>query len=123
MKPKLMLLAMFAAILSFSCVSNSRGVPVENKEPGVPGNLFRPITRTRTALVAGGRCLAKLTYNNSGDLVSVETDTPGCFVGQGPLLVNGKELQDNSDSITFGTGTTTCYGPPIPSPPRCVCTA
>ena len=121
MKPKLMFLAMFAAVLSLSCVSNSRGVSAGTKEPGASANLFRPITLTRTALVAGGKCLAKLTYDKSGDLISVETDPP-CVVGQGPLVVNGQALQDNPDSITFGSGTTTCYGPPIPSPPRCVCT-
>jgi len=120
MKPKLMLLAMFAAILSFACVSNSRGVPVENMGPGTPGNLFRPITLTRTDQVAGGRCQAKLTYDNSGNLVSVQTDPP-CVVGRGPLLVNGQELRDSPGSITFGTATTTCY--PWTSPPWCVCTA
>ena len=116
MRPKLMLLAMFVALLS------SLVLAVPGAFPGSEGNIYRTITLTRTALVAGGKCLAKLTYNNSGDLISVETDPP-CIVGRGPLLVNGKELQDNPDSITFGSGTTTCYGPPIPSPARCVCTA
>ena len=110
MKPKLMLLAMFTALLSCS-----RGVLVEAQDPG-----YRPVTVSRTDLVIGGRCRAKLTYNNSGDVTSVETDPP-CVVGQGPLLVNGQELRHLSGSITFGSGTSICYSTSIG--PKCICTA
>jgi len=106
MKPKLMLLAMFTALLSCS-----RGVLVEAQDPG-----YRPITLQRTDLVAGGKCVARLTYDQkSGDLIKVETDPP-CVTGQRPLRVNDQELRDISGSITFGSGTTTCY------PWGCVCT-
>lgn len=116
MKPKLMLLAMFTAVVSFACVSNSRGVSVENMGPGAPGNPFRPITLQRTDLVAGGKCVARLTYDQkSGDPIKVETDPP-CVTGQRPLRINDQELRDISGSITFGSGTSTCY------PWGCVCT-
>jgi hypothetical protein len=120
MKPKLVLFALFAA-LTASC---SQVVSVQTDKIGGGGvSPFRTIPLTRTALVAGGKCVAQLTYKD-GEIVSVDTETKGCFVGEAksPLLVNGQPLQDNPSSITFGTGTTTCYGPPNPNPPRCVCT-
>ena len=118
MKSRIALFVLFAAFTSSSC---SQTISVSSEGGAV--SPFQTIPLTRTALVAGGKCIAKLTYKN-GKLSEVDTDTQGCFVGEAksPLMVNGQPLQDNSDSITFGNGTTTCYGPPIPSPPRCVCT-
>ena len=118
MKSQIALFVLFAAFTSSSC---SQTISVSSGGGAV--SPFQTIQLTRTALVAGGKCIAKLTYKN-GQLSEVDTDTQGCFVGEAtsPLLINGQPLQDNPDSITFGSGTTTCYGPPIPSPPRCVCT-
>jgi hypothetical protein len=121
MRFQLIFFALLAALLPscYQVVSVQSG-----KGGGSPASQFQTIPLTRTALVAGGKCIAKLTYKN-GELSEVDTDTQGCFVGEAksPLMVNGQPLQNNAESITFGTGTTTCYGPPIPSPPRCVCTA
>lgn len=74
-------------------------------------------------LVFGGTCRAKLTYDENGHLTSVATEPP-CHTGEAVkgLSVNGEPLVNNTGSITFGTGTSVCYGPPIPSPPKCICT-
>ena len=86
-------------------------------------------------LVAGGKCRAKLTYDEKGKLIDVNTDPPcerglatrGLWVttNEPPLENTGsirQPLVENTGSITFGTETSTCYGPPIPSPPVCICT-
>ncbi len=91
--------------------------------PGVPGDPFQPMSVTKTEVVAGGKCVARLIYDGNGKLVDVTTDPP-CVTYSGPVSVNGQPLQNNSgaNGITFGNGTTTCYGPPVPSPARCICT-
>jgi hypothetical protein len=122
MKPTLVLVAMVAAILTFSScyyIRNSSVIPAIGKPKGYEA---MPVPISRTELVAGGKCVARLTYNKEGELTKVETDTKGCYVGQGSVLVNKEPLLHNSDSITFGKGTTTCYGP-YPDPPWCICTA
>ncbi len=139
MKPKLVLLAMFAAILCYSFVNNSLGL---SQEKAAPGNVHqRTKGLERRELVADGKCVALLKYDPVDDSkFKVDLDTgnslndKNCTAGNAAdpanpadpatkLSVNGKPLTYNSGSITFGDGTTTCYGPPIPSPPRCVCTA
>lgn len=96
--------------------------------PGIASDTFQPLFQTQQVTVAGGKCVATLTFDTSGNVVDVTTSTPGCFVGSpsgGELTVGGQPLKNNSGphGITFGTGTTTCYGPPRPSTPKCVCTA
>jgi hypothetical protein len=122
MKPTLVLVAMVAAILTFSACYYSRPSPFIPAGWILKDTGATPVPISRTELVAGGKCVAKLTYNKEGELTKVETDTKGCFVGQKSLLVNKEPLLHNSDSITFGKGTTTCYGPPFPDPAMCVCT-
>ena len=93
--------------------------------PGVVGDPFQPVAVTQTATVAGGKCIAHLIFDASGKLADVTTEPP-CITYSGPVTVtpDGKPLQNNTspNGITFGNGTTTCYGPPVPSPARCVCT-
>lgn len=118
MKHKLVFLLLFTAFLSVSCVSNARVFSAGNQEPGVRGK-FSPTTLTRTDRVAGGKCVAKLTYDEeSGYLKKVETDPP-CVVKEEQLLVNGHELVDFSGSITFGGSCRTCY-PSVYGPPKCI---
>lgn len=92
--------------------------------PGVAGDPFQPISLTQTVMAAGGKCVVELIFDNNGNLADIHTDTPGCEMGQGNVMINGEPLQNNTspNGITFGDGTTTCYGPPVPSPARCVCT-
>jgi len=103
--------------------------------PGAPpaGDVFQPVLQAQTAVVAGGKCIAHFIFDPNGNLMDVTADSiaPGvidCHVGSptdaNPLLVNGFPLRNNTspNGITFGNGTTTCYGPPIPSVPRCICT-
>ena len=110
MKPKLMLLAMFTAIVSFACASTSQ---MARQEPPIKTRAtrsysYKPITVQQTELVLGGKCVAKLTFDeNSGGLIKVETDPP-CRVTEDHLLVNGQEVLDLSGSITFGSGTKYC---------------
>jgi hypothetical protein len=105
MKPKLVLLTIAAAMLCFSCSSTSRTEPV-----------------------AGTNCVVRVVTDH-GRIIDVDTDPPchkgrasaGIFVVVPPQ--NAREpLTENTDAITFGTGTTKCYGPPNPDPPMCVCT-
>ena len=80
--------------------------------------------------VAGGKCVAHPKCDTHGNVVDVDTDPPCVKArvddhnnsGAKSLLVNGEPLVENTGAITFGTGTSTCYGPPIPNPPICICT-
>lgn len=107
-----------------SCLIATPGVAPTNPQ-------FQPVYVTQKLLVAGGKCIADLIYDQTGQLVDVqlaaENTNPDCRAGQpsdGVVLVNGEPLQNNVSplGITFGTNTTTCYGPPVPSIPRCICT-
>jgi hypothetical protein len=76
-------------------------------------------------------CVASVQRDSAGRVIDV-TPAANCHKGGGPgsnlvLFVTGpggarERLRENSEYIVFGEGTTTCYGPPIPSPPVCVCT-
>jgi hypothetical protein len=94
--------------------------------PGITGDQFQPTFSSQTALVAGGKCTAHLSFDGNGNLVNVTTEPP-CVTKDDPnadVLVNGTPLRNNTSpfGITFGNGTSTCYGPPVPTKPLCVCT-
>jgi len=135
MKARLFLLAICAAFSSISCfflpsflVSNRRTVPSEEK-------LF----------VLDGKCIATLKYNANGTIREITAvsadpnDRNSCGIADKDLQPYG--IVDNAGTITFslenpqaaggrtasasvatGSGKMICYGPPIPNPPRCVCT-
>ena len=44
--------------------------------PGVPGDPFQPMSVTKTEVVAGGKCVARLIYDANGKLTDVRTDPP-----------------------------------------------
>ncbi len=104
--------------------------------PGIAGDPFQPLSQTETAVVAGGKCEITKHYDGNGRLVNITlpTNSP-CYVGQpssgqlivgtDPVTLQPIPLRNNNsrDGITFGNGTTTCYGPPTPKTPWCVCTA
>ena len=102
-----------------SCLIATPGVEVAP-------DTFQPTFSSQTALVAGGKCTAHLFFDANGNLSDVTTDPP-CVTNDDPnadVFVNGKPLRNNTSpfGITFGEGTTTCYGPPVPSRPKCICT-
>lgn len=127
MRFKLGLLVLFTAIMSFACAGTSENVRQgtwmgrqERPMTTAATDSYKPITIQRTDRVLGGRCEAKLTFDEkSGGLVKLETDTPDCVVTQKPLLVNGHELLDLSGSITFEGSCTICY-PSVFGPPLCI---
>jgi hypothetical protein len=90
--------------------------------PGVFGSTFRPVAVTQTQIAAGGKCPVELIYDSAGNLADVRPLTEDCIRFQGPVTVQGQPLQDNTESITIGTGTSTCWGPPRPTPAVCICT-
>src|SRR4030095_1627827 len=117
--------------------------------PGDIGDPFQPKFALQNSTVADGKCIAHLVFDKKGNVQDVTVDNaPGytateCLVGSpgvgskdknnvpfpsqfaGPnIIIGGEPLQNNNGphGITFGTGTTTCYGPSIPSPAKCVCT-
>jgi len=113
MKSGLVLLAMCVALSGFCCSPPRSEMAGGKCKPGH---------------TPGGRCAYKPKCDASGGLIDVDTDPP-CFKGKAEgasaLRVNGEPLiekESQIDWITFGTGTSTCYGPPIPSPPICICT-
>lgn len=121
--------ALSAFLLLCSCATGQSGGG-SRELPGSPGDVTalngKPWPIFKQEKVANGQCTAIVTYNNKGDITDVTS--PDCNVGQQKLFitadkVNFYELIGSSESLTFGSGTTTCYGPPIPSPPKCVCTA
>lgn len=112
MKLKLILLAVFAAILCNSC-----GVTSPTERAGA-GLLARP-------------CVASVVHDGTGNVTDV-VPAAGCVRSdeprRNPSFVIGhgnvrEPIKEVGSYIVFGDGTTTCYGPPIPSPARCVCTA
>ena len=120
-KPRLSTVVVKKGGLTESCLIAGPGV-------GVVSDPFQPTTLTQTVLAAGGKCVANLVYDAAGNVVNVTTNTPGCSVGSpsgGTLMINGAPLKNNTSphGITFGNGTTTCYGPPVPSIPKCICTS
>lgn len=95
--------------------------------PAELGDPFQPVYEDQFVSVAGGKCVAHLEFDDQGKLIEVTTTTPGCFTGSPPngkLFVGNEEIRNNTGphGITFGNNTTTCYGPSIPSPARCICT-
>jgi len=99
--------------------------------PGIAGDTFQPVFQSQTVVLAGGKCTGTLVFDAGGNVINIINPTPVppntiCNVGSptGDLMVNDAPLKNNSGphGITFGTGTTTCYGPPRPSVPLCVCT-
>jgi len=95
---------------------------------------FQPVFENQTSLVAGGKCIAHLSFDADGNIsdITAQPADPNdkiseCAVGSpetGVLMIGDKPLRNNTSphGITFGDGTTTCYGPPIPSIPKCICT-
>jgi len=92
---------------------------------GVAGDPFQPVFQEQLAVVAGGKCNAHLIFDSTGNLIDVTTDPPCVSARPEVVFVNGQALQNNTSAsgITFGENTTTCYGPPKPRTPACICTA
>jgi len=92
---------------------------------GVLGNPFKPVSVEQTVFAAGGKCKVKKIFNAAGDMTALalaDDSDPMCVIGNpDAVFVEGEQLQYNPE-ITFGNNTTTCYGPPVPSKPYCVCT-
>lgn len=107
------------------CVAFVNNQPTGIAGPAALGDPFQPVFRTQDVMVAGGECVAHLFFDASGKLIDVTTDPP-CFDGsaEGGLFIGEEEVRNNTGphGVSFGDNTTTCYGPPSPSPPRCVCT-
>lgn len=97
--------------------------------PGVAGDPFQPVTQFESVVAAGGKCPITKIFDANGNLASIELDLNApayCIVANPPeVKINGQTLRNNTskDGITFGDNTTTCYGPPTPKTPFCVCTA
>jgi len=104
--------------------------------PGDIGDPFQPKFAQQDATVADGKCIAHLIFDKKGLIIDVDTENaPGYVPGvgetnctavsvTGDIIVNGNPLKNNTGphGITFGNGTSTCYGPSIPSPAKCICT-
>jgi len=92
---------------------------------GVLGNPFKPVSVEQTVLAAGGKCKVKKIFNVLGNMISLQLtpdSDPICVVANPDyILVQGETVRDNVE-MTIGDNTTTCYGPPVPSKPWCVCT-
>jgi hypothetical protein len=119
---------------STTCVGfDANNQPTGIAGPGNVGDPFQPLSITENVVAAGGKCSVQLNYNSKGQLISLSnpvstnpSDTSiQCQVANpNSVLVNGAPLRNNTgrSGITFGNGTSTCYGPPVPSTPWCVCT-
>jgi hypothetical protein len=122
MNARLIPFVFFTAFLSSSCAHHHRHIPDRSGGAAPPVDRFQPVSLTETVLAAGGKCVVTKIFEG-GRLVDIKTDTPDCVVGSGDVLVGGYVLRNNTgpDGITVGDNTFTCYGPPSPSPARCVC--
>jgi len=96
--------------------------------PGIAGDPFQPVTQTESTIVAGGKCPVTKIFDVNGNLVDIALNddaSTDCYIGRPPeVRINDQILRNNTskDGITFGDNTTTCYGPPMPKTPLCVCT-
>jgi hypothetical protein len=110
-----------SVVLSYFFLATVLGIgPNANAQPK-----YAPAVEQRIEWVNGGQCKAILLYKNN-QLSEVKTQPPCQAVKVQNLKqfqVNGQPVLNLQGSITFGTGTTTCYGPPNPTPAYCVCTA
>jgi hypothetical protein len=113
-----------STLFTGSCSSAGPGVSRGDVSGGVVSgeDPFQPRSITETQLAAGGKCQVELIYDARGNLADVKPITSGCVVKIGNPTVNGQPLRNNTGryGITFGNGTETCYGPPVPDPARCV---
>jgi hypothetical protein len=108
-----------SAVLSYFFIATMLGMsPNADAQSGK----YAPAVEQRIESVNGGQCKAILLFKNN-QLFEVQTQPPCIAAKAKDLKVNGQPVQFLEGSITFGTGTTTCYGPPIPTPAYCVCTA
>ena len=110
---------------SEACSATVDNVPTGIVGPGEKGDPFQPVFKDQVATVAGGKCSVKLIFDSSGQLADVQllNAAEGCTRTVGPILIEGSELKNNTSphGITWGNGTCTTYGPPIPSPSRTIC--
>jgi len=87
-------------------------------------------------LDACARCIINITRDAFDNILDIAVDpsspNPNCQTSNDPgnldnqgkrktPLVNGEPLSFN-EVITYGTSTTTCYGPRNPTPAWCICT-
>lgn len=108
-----------------SCLIAGPGTAIVGADP------FQPITQSEVAVVAGGKCKVTKIFDASGNLADIElAEGSTCVLARpdpilNPLMLGDQPLRNNTsrDGITFGNGTTTCYGPPTPKTPLCICTA
>ena len=110
---------------SETCTTTIAGLPTGIVGPGEKGDPFQPVFKEQVAVAAGGKCSVKLIFDSSGqlaDVVLLNADE-NCTRAVGPVLIEGFELKNNTSphGITWGNGTCTTYGPPIPSPSRTIC--
>jgi hypothetical protein len=108
-----------SAVLSYFFLATISGI---SPNADAQGQKYAPDVEQRTETVNGGQCKAILFFKNS-QLFEVKTQPPCVAAKANDLKVNGQPVLFLPGSITFGKGTTTCYGPPIPTPAYCVCTA
>jgi len=109
MKPKVFVISICAALLCSSCAQNQT-VSTAAGLPACVAAVTRDSNGNITDVVPGPNCVRS----------DVPRRNPEFVIGHG----NAREpLKEVGSYITFGGGTTTCYGPPIPSPAMCVCTS
>ena len=142
MRYKLPLLLVCAAALCASCIFL----------PSFLVSGRRPIASEEKFTVLDGKCIVTMKYNPNGTLRELTAasadpnDTTSCGKAEkNDLTVGGMPVLDNVGGITLGveggqpraasstgaasaraaaaSGKMICYGPPIPSPPVCVCTS
>lgn len=107
-----------------SCLIAGPGTVIVGADP------FQPITQYEIAVVAGGKCKVTKIFDANGNLADITLgEGSTCVLARpdpilNPLMLGDQPLQNNTsrDGITFGNGTTTCYGPPTPKTPLCICT-
>lgn len=108
-----------------TCLIAGPGTVIVGADP------FQPITQSEVAVVAGGKCKVTKIFDASGNLADIKlAEGSTCVLVRpdpilNPLMLGDQPLRNNTsrDGITFGNGTTTCYGPPRPKTPLCICTA
>jgi hypothetical protein len=83
--------------------------------PGVAFDPFKPQTATQDVVCAAGKCICHLTFDASGKIVSVTTDSP-CSTAETDVSVTlttptgtVTETATFFEVITSGTGTCTTY--------------
>jgi hypothetical protein len=131
MKYSLALLVLCMGISAMGCGRTDDQITSANAASPTPS---RQPTKKHYVADLAQNCEAKITVKQNGDVDKVQITPGACTDVPNPdmnklIRVGGWDIVDSNGTIildkpsigALAGGKMICYGPPAPSPPRCVC--